>query len=139
AMMVVYITEGTLATQRVMIGMIFSLILYLYLANLAKQLVGAMSEEKAFALSELLTLSLRSMMATVVSFAVDIFLLPILYQWFRNRNCRLVIAMIGALALVQFLDGLLFVIINHLGNNNWWRPLAESYFANMLAVVWIGS
>ena len=138
AMMVVYITEGTLATQRVMIGMIFSLILYLYLANLAKQLVGAMSEEKAFALSELLTLSLRSMMATVVSFAVDIFLLPILYQWFRNRNCRLVIAMIGALALVQFLDGLLFVIINHLGSNNWWRPLAESYLANMLAVVWIG-
>lgn len=138
AMMVIYITEGTLATQRVMIGMIFSLILYLYLANLAKQLVGAMSEEKAFALSELLTLSLRSMMATVVSFAVDIFLLPILYQWFRNRNCRLVIAMIGALALVQFLDGLLFVIINHLGNNNWWRPLAESYLANMLAVVWIG-
>ncbi|MBO5694895.1 MAG: PAS domain S-box protein [Lentisphaeria bacterium] len=138
AIMVVYITDGTLATQRMMIGMIFSLILYLYLANLAKQLVGAMSEEKAFALSELLTLSLRSMTATVVSFAVDIFLLPILYQWFRNKKCRLVIAMIGALALVQFLDGLLFVIINHLGNNNWWRPLAESYLANMLAVVWIG-
>lgn len=138
ALMVIYITDGTLAAQRVMIGMIFSLILYLYLANLAKQLVGAMSEEKAFALSELLTLSLRSMTATVVSFAVDIFLLPILYQWFRNKNCRLVIAMIGALALVQFLDGLLFVIINHLGNNNWWRPLTESYLANMLAVVWIG-
>ena len=138
ALMVIYITDGTLAAQRVMIGMIFSLILYLYLANLAKQLVGAMSEEKAFALSELLALSLRSMTATVVSFAVDIFLLPILYQWFRNKNCRLVIAMIGALALVQFLDGLLFVIINHLGNNNWWRPLTESYLANMLAVVWIG-
>lgn len=138
ALMVIYITDGTLAAQRVMIGMIFSLILYLYLANLAKQLVGAMSEEKAFALSELLTLSLRSMTATVVSFAVDIFLLPILYQWFRNRNCRLVIAMIGALASVQFLDGLLFVIINHLGSSNWWRPLTDSYLANMLAVVWIG-
>ncbi len=138
AMIVVYITEGTLATQRVMIGMIFSLILYLYLAKLTEQLVGAMSGEKAFAFSELLTLSLRSMMATVVSFSVDIFLLPILYQWFRNRNCRLVIAMIGALALVQFLDGLLFVIINHLGSSNWWRPLTESYLANLLAAVWIG-
>jgi len=79
------------------------------------------------------------MAAMVVSFSLDIFLIPIIYQGLRNLNCRLFIAVLGALLIVQLADALVFNIIRNLGQVDWWEGLADSYFSRSLATLWLST
>ncbi len=140
ALMVIYISDGTLEAQRVIIGMMAALGLYVYLAKLtgiSELAVNGTGEVSVF--GGLIYQSVRAMAATVISFAWDIFLIPIFYQGLRNMKCRLFIAVMGALLLVQLCDGIIYTLILNLGKPQWWLPLQESYLAKIVTALWLSA
>lgn len=137
AILIIYITDGTLETQRLIIGMMTALGLYLYLAKLTGNTALTLTGENTLFFGKLINTGLRSMAATVLSFAVDIFLIPIVYQGLRNWKCRLFYAVLGSLALVQLYDCAVYGLILNLGKPDWWKPLADGYLTKMIAIIWL--
>ena len=121
---VIYIADGTLSAQRVIIGLMISLALYLYLANLivtqAEMLPDAGAEQLPASFISMMRSSLRVMAANVLSFTVDIFLIPIFYQGLRNRRINLFLSVAASLIAVQLSDALVFSAVYR-----WGRPEAR--------------
>lgn len=144
ALMIIYVSDGTLAAQRVIIGMIAALFLYFYLAMLtagqadaSESITGSDASQNLKLFSSMLTSGVHDMAASVISFTIDIFLIPIFYQSLRNWKCRLFFAVAGALLLVQLIDSSIYSIIFFLGNPNWWRELTYTLFAKFAATLWL--
>ncbi len=141
-LMVIYVTEGTLATQRVIIGVMATLGLYLYLSQITVVQCGWVGESISRgtaddALAHLLHQSKRSLAASTLAQTIDLFMMPILFQRLRNMNCRLFISVIGALMLTQLTHSLVFVTANFWGQPEWWYHISSSYIANAFVTIWL--
>lgn len=138
---VIYIADGTLSAQRVIIGLMISLALYLYLAHLtvtqAEMLPDAGSDQLPAAFTAMMRSSLRVMAANVLSFTVDIFLIPIFYQGLRNRHINLFLCVAASLIAVQLSDALVFSAVYRWGRPEWWLDLEASYLFRTLMVLWL--
>jgi len=138
-LIVVYVADGTLMAQRIVIGMMAALGIYVYLTSMTLMQCswpgytisrGPGSE----ALKFLLGSSIRLMAATVVSLSMDLFLVPIIFQRLTNLKCRLFLTVLGSLMLVQLVDHLVFVSIAYWGSVQWWSSLTSSYLTRALFV-----
>ena len=139
---VIYIADGTLSAQRVIIGLMISLALYLYLAHLtvtqAEMLPPAdAGDPLAASFTVMMRSSLGVMAANVLSFTVDIFLIPIFYQGLRNRRINLFLCVAASLLAVQLSDALVFSAIHRWGRPNWWLDLEASYLFKSLMTLWL--
>ena len=140
---VIYIADGTLSAQRVIIGLMISLALYLYLAHLtvtqAKMLPSqdTAADQLPVAFAAMMRSSLRVMAANVLSFTVDIFLIPIFYQGLRNRRINLFLCVAASLIAVQLSDALVFSAVYRWGRPAWWLDLETSYLFKTLMVLWL--
>ena len=140
---VVYIADGTLSAQRVIIGLMISLALYLYLAHLtvtqAEMLLpqDSATDQLPVAFAAMMRSSLRVMAANVLSFTVDIFLIPIFYQGLRNRRINLFLCVAASLIAVQLSDALVFSAVYRWGRPEWWTDLEASYLFKTLMVLWL--
>ena len=139
-LIVVYMVDGTLMAQRIIIGMMAALGIYVYLIFMTLMQCswpgytisqGPGSE----ALEFLLRSSSRMMAATIVALSLDIFLVPIIFQRLTNLKCRLFLTVLGSLMLVQLVDHLIFVTIAYWGSPQWWNALTSSYLTRALFVV----
>ncbi len=124
AMLVVYISEGTLATQRLLVGIIACLGFFTYLSVITR----AQCNWDGFAITKgptadtieyLLLTSQRSMAGTTLSLIMDLFLLPIFFQRLRNLKCRLFFCCLGALVFTQLADAILIASISYWGQPAW--------------------
>ena len=142
-LVVIYIADGTLSAQRVIIGLMISLALYLYLAHLtvtqAEMLPSqdTASDQLPVAFAAMMRSSLRVMAANVLSFTVDIFLIPIFYQGLRNRRINLFLCVAASLIAVQLSDALVFSAVYRWGRPDWWLDLETSYLFKTLMVLWL--
>jgi PAS domain S-box-containing protein len=141
-LMVIYVTEGTLATQRVIIGVMATLGLYLYLSQITAAQCGWVGESISKgaaddALEYLLYQSKRSLAASTLAQTFDLFLIPILFQRLRNMNCRLFLSVLGALMLTQLTHSFIFVTANFWGQPEWWYHMSSSYIANAIVTIWL--
>ncbi len=140
---VIYIADGTLSAQRVIIGLMISLALYLYLAHLtvtqAEMLPpqDSAADQLPVAFAAMMRSSLRVMAANVLSFTVDIFLIPIFYQGLRNRRINLFLCVAASLIAVQLSDALVFSAVYRWGRPDWWLDLETSYLFKTLMVLWL--
>ncbi len=140
---VIYIADGTLSAQRVIIGLMISLALYLYLAHLTVtqaemlQPQDTASDQLPVAFAAMMRSSLRVMAANVLSFTVDIFLIPIFYQGLRNRRINLFLCVAASLIAVQLSDALVFSAVYRWGRPDWWLDLEASYLFKTLMVLWL--
>ena len=139
-LVVVYMADGTLMAQRIIIGMMAALGIYVYLMFMTMMQCswpgytisqGPGSESLGFLLGS----SSRLMAATVVSLSMDLFLVPIIFQRLTNLKCRLFLTVLGSLMLVQLVDHLIFVTIAYWGSPQWWNSLTSSYLTRALFVV----
>lgn len=142
ALLLIYILDGTLEAQRVIIGFLALLVGYLCLSMLLTTqftLPGYTSRQPE--LLRYLHMSLsrgRSVAnATFVASAVDLFVLPILYQFFQNTRCRLFISVLGTLLLTQVIDSFIFQLLVNPQLSNWWDALRTSYLARAAAMTWL--
>ena len=139
-LVVVYMADGTLMAQRIIIGMMAALGIYVYLMFITLMQCswpgytisqGPGSEALGFLLGS----SARLMAATVVSLSMDLFLVPIIFQRLINLKCRLFLTVLGSLMLVQLVDHLIFVTIAFWGSPQWWNSMTSSYLTRALFVV----
>ena len=139
---VIYIADGTLSAQRVIIGLMISLALYLYLAHLtvtqAEMIPPSdIGDQLPGAFASMMRSSLGVMAANVLSFTVDIFLIPIFYQGMRNRRINLFLCVAASLIAVQLSDALVFSAVYRWGRPYWWMDLEASYLFKTLMVLWL--
>ena len=141
-LMVVYVTEGTLATQRVIIGAMATLGLYLYLSQITAVQCGwsgyTISQgPSADSLEFLLRQSKRSLAGSIFAQTLDLFLLPIFFQRLRNLKCRLFLSVLLALMLTQIIHTIVYVSATFWGQPEFWLYLETSYIANAIATIWL--
>ena len=139
---VIYIADGTLSAQRVIIGLMISLALFLYLAHLTVTQAEMLQPQDAAdplptAFAAMMRSSLGMMAANVLSFTVDIFLIPIFYQGLRNRRINLFLCVAASLILVQMSDAMVFSAVYRWGRPDWWLDLETSYLFKTLMVLWL--
>jgi signal transduction histidine kinase len=136
--------DGTLEAQRMILGLLCLLFGYFYLTSLtASQCTWdgyAIRDPDAlfFIVSSFLQ-GRRVVVATFLPQAVDLFTLPIIYQFFRNRNCRLFISVLATLIFAQTIDSFLYQLVSTSMLDNWWPELRATYLARSLAMVWIST
>ena len=138
-LVVVYVTDGTLMAQRIIIGMMAALGIYVYLMFMTLMQCswpgytisrGPGSEALGFLLGG----STRLMASTVVALSMDLFLVPIIFQRLTNLKCHLFLTVLGSLMLVQLVDHVIFVTIAYWGTPQWWNSLTSSYLTRALFV-----
>ncbi|HCE45081.1 MAG TPA: hypothetical protein DET40_16190 [Lentisphaeria bacterium] len=142
ALMVVYITEGTLATQRLIIGAMATLGFYVYLSYITGMQCGwagyTISQgASADSFEFLLSNSQRTMASSIIAQTLDLFLIPIFFQRLRNVGCRMFIAVLGSLMLTQIVDTFVYSIICFWGERQLWVYLSSSYIAKAVFTVWL--
>ena len=142
ALLIVYVTEGTLATQRMIIGAMATLGFFVYLSHLTAvqcNWVGYSISQgpTADSLNFLLRKSQRAMAGSILAQTLDLFLLPIFFQRLRNLRCRMFIAVFGALILTQLVDNFVYVTACYWGDPQWWFQLNSSYLAKAVITIWL--
>ena len=143
-LLVVYVTEGTLQAQRLIIGAMATLGLYIYLSQLTALQCNwpgyAISQgPSADSLDYLLRQSQRTMSASILAQALDLFLIPIFFQRLRNLNCRMFFCVVGSLMLTQLVDNFVFVTACYWGQPQWWLYMNSSYIAKAVATIWLSA
>jgi len=142
AVMLVYITEGTLAMQRLIIGIVISFAVYIYLGYLT----SIQCTWKGFRISQGATIAsfeyflgqtLRNMTGSTLAIIADLFLLPIIFQRLRNLGARIFFSVLGALIFTLIANTMISVTVVYWDNSLWWPRLKSSYAAKALIAVWI--
>ena len=140
AMLVIYVCEGTVAMQRLIVGVIacFGFFTYLSLITRAQCNWDGYVISKgptADTMEYLLVSSQRTMAGTTLAMIMDMFLLPIFYQRLRNLGCRMFFCCLGALLFTQLADGLLFNSLVNWGSSQWVDFLTSSLTIRAVSVL----
>jgi len=143
-LMVVYITEGTLVAQRMIIGAMATLGLYVYLSGITSIQCNwpgyAISQgASADQLEYLLRQSQRTLAATTLAQALDLFLIPIFFQRLKNLKFGMFVSALGALMLTQIVDSMVYVSACYWGQPQWWPQISSSYIAKAISTVWLSA
>jgi len=142
AILVIYVTEGTLATQRLIVGAMAALGFYVYLS----QITVVQCSWSGFSLSQgtssdsfeyLLKNSRRVMTASIIAQTLDLFLIPIFFQRLRNMKCRIFLCVAFSLLLTQIADSIIFNTISFWGTPQWWLQMRSSYIAKAIFSIWL--
>ena len=115
--LLIYITEGVLSFQRVIIGALVTMGVFFYLGDLTRlqmrwitySVTGSMPLE-AFDL--LLERTRRAMLAVVIGQLLALFILPVAFSRLRNAGHKLFLCCAGALGVALIVDTLVFELIS---------------------------
>ncbi len=112
-LLLIYIHNGTLATQRMIIGSFCLFGIFFYLAEITRlqcNWVGSSlaKGQPVSALDVILSESMYSMGALVIAHLFVMFLIPITYTGLEKLKARRLICIIGALFLAQGLDLMIY-------------------------------
>lgn len=138
--MVVYVADGTLVAQKLIIGAMASFGFYLYLSSITQMQCGwlgytIIQGQLSETFGKLLSESMHMMGASIVAQGIDLFLIPIFYQRLRNLNCRLFICVLGSMMLVQIIDSVIFSTIFLWGTTQWWAGMGSSFLVRSLLTI----
>lgn len=143
-LMLLYITEGVLATQRLVIALIAAFGIYLYSALV----VGTQTDptvpllsvnELTEPLSITLYDSVACMAAHVVGFSAAIFLIPVSYQTLKNAGLPSFPSIFVSLFAASTLENVLFFAVYKWGRPDWWTDPVRSCLFNAFAMFWISA
>lgn len=142
AILLVYIIDGTLETQRLILGFLVILLGYFYLASITAYQCNWSGYSTAIAnadthLSRLFLRGRRVVAASFVSHAIDFFTLPLIFQIFRNWKLRIFYCVLGTLIFAQVIDAFLFHLLTSTGGGDWWQRLSAIYFPRAAAMAWL--
>ena len=142
ALLITYIVDGTLETQRMVLGIMAMVGLFFYFSFLSERQLNF----PGFALNPLVPKSFLGpllhsgrnlMMASLLSILVAFLVLPIVYQSLRNRSVGLGISVFGALIFTEVLDAFFYELVTNYSAENWWEDLRQSYLTRAFAMTWV--
>jgi PAS domain S-box-containing protein len=142
--LVLYIIDGTTEAQRVMLGICATSAVFVYLAWATDRQLMASNYKfdpgvSAGSMQNLLFSSRVATMASLLSILVEFLALPIVFQLLRNRNCRLSVAVFGALFMSQVLDAFFYELVTNYDWHEFWEALRTSYLGRLTAMAWVGA
>ncbi len=140
--LLIYITDGVLAMQRLMMGMLVILGIFLYLGGLTSMQCDwsgffSSSGLSGEALKQLLAGTRHSMMAMLAVQLVDMFVLPICFTWIRHVGGRIFLSLLGALVITQTADAVLYQLLMResvMADAGW---LNATVIVRLLSSVWV--
>jgi PAS domain S-box-containing protein len=142
ALLLVYLTEGTLAAQRMIVGVIVAFGMFFYLVTLTRLQCDWMG----FAISQgiaadsleyLLNAARTSMTGTTLAQILDLFILAIIFQRLRNAKCSLFVCILGALICTCIIDSFVYLAVTNWNQNYWWVHINNSFFIKIIASIWL--
>ena len=142
ALLLVYLTEGTLAAQRMIVGVIVAFGMFFYLVTLTRLQCDWMG----FAISQgiaadslqyLLNAARSSITGATLAQIMDLFLLAIIFQRLRNAKCSLFVCILGALICTCIIDSFVYLAVTGWTQNYWWVHINNSFFIKTIASIWL--
>ena len=142
ALLLVYLTEGTLAAQRMIVGVIIAFGMFFYLVTLTRLQCDWMG----FAISHgiatdslqyMLNAARASITGSTLAQILDLFLLAIIFQRLRNAKCNLFICILGALICTCIIDSFVYLAFTSSTQSYWWVHINNSFFIKTIASVWL--
>ncbi len=142
ALLIIYIVDGTLETQRLMLGMLAILGIFIYITFLSEKQVSTdfpayELELNSSFMQNLFSTSRTFMLASLLSILIQFFALPVVYEILRGRNCRLGVSVTGALIFVEVLDAFFYELVIRFPAADWWDGLRSSYLSRASAMLWV--
>ncbi len=139
SIMIVYITEGTLAMQRVIVGIVICFVMFIYLSYIThfQHTLGGFMFFKggsALFLEILFVQSTKFMTGTVIALIADLFILPIVFQKLRNLRLQYFYSVFGAMILATLFDTFVSTIIVFWNDPNWMEQVRDSYLKKTIIV-----
>ena len=147
AMLLVYISEGVLSVQRLIIGTLIVMGIFFYLGDLSRlqmrwvaySVTGNLPLE---AFDFLLERSRRMMPAVICGQLVALFVMPIVFSRLRNTGKNLLLCSVGALSIALLIDAFIFLLLSGekiIGSGTFIaavviRVVAGSYLAMLLTL-----
>ena len=141
-LLLVYLTEGTLAAQRMIVGIIVAFGMFFYLVTLTRLQCDWMG----FAISQgiaadslqyLLNAARTSITGSTLAQIMDLFLLAIIFQRLRNAKCSLFVCVLGALICTCIIDSFVYLAVTGWTQSYWWVHINNSFFIKTIASVWL--
>jgi len=142
ALLLVYLTEGTLAAQRMIVGVIVAFGMFFYLVTLTRLQCDWMG----FAISQgiaadslqyLLNAARTSITGATLAQILDLFLLAIIFQRLRNAKCSLFVCVLGALICTCIIDSFVYLAVTGWTQSYWWVHINNSFFIKTIASIWL--
>ncbi len=146
ALLVVYIVDGTLEAQRVIVGFLCVVLSYYTLSGItAAQCVWLAGDVSSASQSieqivNFVNHSRDVMGASFAAYGIDLFTVPIVYQLFRNLRMRLVLCVLATAFFAQAIDVFVFELLIAGGQQaEWWLQVRSTYIARALSMVWLSA
>ena len=143
AMLIVYAIDGTIAAQRLTIGAIAISGTYFYLANITASQCDwygfeLSSPEFAQILRQLLTQSNEDVAAALGAIIINLLVLPVAFQFFKNRNFSIFFAVTLSLIFTQVADSFVYSLISNGWAENFWDNMRQLYLSRAITMIWLG-
>ena len=151
ALLITYTLEGTNEAQRMIVGFAIVVGIFVYISYLSEYqfILDGYEISPLFPplfMHNLFNASRVYMVIGLVSVVVEFFILPVIYQLFRNWGLHLIFCVFAALILTQVIDSFIFMLItdNHsvltaLKSEDWWHELGQMYKFRFFATLWVAT
>ena len=143
AMLIVYAIDGTIAAQRLTIGAVAVSGTFFYLANITANQCDwygfeMTSNEVANTLSQLLNRSREEVAAALGAIIIDLLVLPVTFQFFKNRRFGIFASVTLSLIFTQVADSFVYSLISNAYAENFWQNVRQLYLSRAITMVWLG-
>ena len=144
ALLIIYIVDGTLEAQRMILGTMGMVAIFSYFSLLSERQFNFpgyalyIHVPKRF-LGPLFHSCRNFMLASLLSILVAFLALPIIYQLLRNRNVGLGVSVFASLIFTEVLDAFFYELVTNYPADHWWEALRESYLTRSIAMVWVST
>lgn len=143
AMLIVYAIDGTIAAQRLTIGVIAVSGTFFYLANITASQCDwygfeLTSNEVSNTLKHLLDRSRGDVAAALGAIIIDLLVLPVTFQFFKNRRFGIFASVTLSLIFTQVADTFVYSLISDGYADNFWQNVRQLYLSRAITMVWLG-
>ncbi len=140
AILLLYITDGVLAAQRLIIGSLVAMGVFFYLGDLSRLQMRWVSFSIAGNLpleawDVILERTRRAMLAVVIGQLLALFIMPVIFQRLRNTGHRLFVCRFGALSVALTVDSLIYEIMTR----RQWDTIMEALLPVLVVRVLCGT
>lgn len=141
ALLLIYVTEGTLAIQRIIIGLLIFFGVFYYLEDLTRlqcvwQMYSLSPGLAPETLEFLLNRCKNGLLAALLAQTADLFLLPIVFTRLRNWSWHYLPAFFGTLMAAQLTDALVYALVESRAQSYWLMEFNNEFVVRSLAALW---
>ena len=144
-LLVIYIVDGTLAAQRIIIAEMAGFGMLFYLRSIGLLECSSVGFSNTYGMmaeyfQKLLNGTTKYMASSTIALTFDLFLIPMIFQQMRNRKFNMFLSVTLAILVGQLFDSVIFLSVFYWGNPGailqfWPKLLPQIFMAVWLSVI----